>query len=1453
MKSTARHLYVLFVIVGVGVGATSPGQAAQPQPLKVNWICAPPPLCTGGWQSSHTDSDVGQVVLHFTVIPGTPDGFYGWSYTVDGIGGGSYSVNVTAGQVNNQDWVIYQQVGQVTAPGVATVIGGANVQIAQPSNAGFVSVAGGHYCCCDYSCTPTTFYRQVIEVLIGSDSPPDEKQTKECDATTGCSNCSGEPMASYSIHLMLASLHIQDTPISSNSPRGPSTDFKVVYNQREANQPTTFAYGNLGPKWTFNWLSYVTDGGPAAPSASPVVYVRGGGTEVFGGFDSGTQSYAPDRQTLAVLVRTSSNTYEKKFPNGSKEVFSQSDGSTSYPRRVFLTSAVDAAGNSTTLTYDGSFRITTITDSLGQPTNLTYGLMGDPLKITRVTDPFGRFATFDYTSGKLSKITDPVGIESEFGYASGSDFINSMTTPYGTSTFASGESGNLMRWLEATDPRGGRERVEYNNAAPNMVSTEVSAPAGVYNSDLQFQNTFYWDKKAMADSPGDYARAQLFHWLMMPDGKVSGIKHSERKALESRVWYTYPDQTDPAKVGSSALPAKIARILDGDVTQLSQYRYNGIGNLLTETDPLGRVKSYLYDTNSVDVLAVYQRNPTGASLDPDGQHADKIAAFTYNSAHEPLTETDAAGQVTTFTYNIYGQILTRKNAKNETTTYTYGGTAPIGYLASITSPSFNGVSAVTSFGYDSFNRVRTVTNEPDQYTVTTDFDNLDRKTQVMYPDGTSEQFQYTDTVSGAMTLDLTGSRDRAGRWTYRHYDGNRKMDSMTDPLNRTTRYGWCTCGSLTSIIDPNGNVTAFNRDLQSRVYQKIFADMTTVDYLFEGQTEPNSVGTLSRLKASTDALGRRTNYSYSLDNNISSINYTDTSGSPLEPPTPSVNYTYDPNYNRLATITDGTGVTTYAYYPVNSSPELGAGKLECIDGPWKNDTIFFTYDSLGRTLSRSVGGVAETVAYDSLGRQTTSDGVLGHFDRYYDGVTLRLRTLSYPNGQEANYSYFGNEQERRPQTVQNVVAGENLSKFDYTYDEEGQISSWSKLLETASSGLWFGYDDAGQLVNARNGARPRLVTRQFHYGYDNAGNRTTDSESNAQGNGFNTGTYRSYWPNGLNQISSVDTRIDGVDHGRIDLTYDAAGNLTNDGAKKSFEWDAANRLTAIKYLNQRSEFTYDGLSRRVQIVEKTNSNVTSVKRFVWIGNQIVEERDAQNVVTRRYFSEGEERIGNAGVNLYYYSRDHLGSIREVTNSDGKLQARYDYDPYGQRTKLSGSLDVDFGYTGHYFHALTGLNLALYRAYNPTLGRWLSRDPISERGGFNLYGYVENNPVDAVDPVGLSKIYGNWCGPNWTGGRKEVYTSNHPVGYYLPAKDGTDAACQSHDICYYQCRKNFPCDAAERQKCFRECDRVLALRAYATTYGPFTPRANVITLYMVHPGGGSPDAEANDRSCSCGNK
>lgn len=1331
-------------------------------------------------------------------------------------------------------------------------------------------VAEGGQIFVGYDCPPPAgaVYSGAMILHFGSQLG---SYTKPCDAKNGgdqCNDCGSHAMARYSAHSMLASLNVEDTPITYTPPRGPAIKFTVTYNQRDTQEPQTLSSSNLGPKWTFNWLSCVIDD-PATQLSRTLVYVPGGGAESYA-FDPGTQSFSSDPQSHATLVRISSSTYEKRFPDGSKQIFSQSNGASSYPRQIFITQWIDSAGNSVAINYDGSNRITSVTDALEQSTTFSYELPGDSLKITKVTDPFGRYAVLNYTNGKLTSITDPIGIQSVFTYATdGTNFITSLQTPYGTTNFATGQLGT-NRWVEMTDPLGGKERVEYRDNAPGISAIDPAGtvPAGFTNSGLDVANTFYWDKKAMSVAPGDYTKAKIIHWLYNSDGSVSGIASSEKAPLENRVWYKYAGQSDYLHVGPSANPIQIARVLGDGSTKLSQYEYNGIGKLTRSTDPVGRVMSYDYDPgNNIDLLALRQTT---------GSNNELLRTLTYNSQHEPLTDKDAAGQTTTYTYNSSGQILTVQNAKGETTTYSYGdGTAghPIGYLASIASPPFNNVSAVTTFSYDSVNRARTVTDS-DGYTVTTDYDNLDRKITVTYPDTTYEQFQYTDNNTGVMTLDLTGSRDRRGLWTYRHYNANRRMDSITDPANRTTNYGWCTCGALESIVDPKGQTTTFNRDLQGRVYQKVFADNTTVNYLYDGQTAANTAGASSRLKSSTDAKNQRTNYFYFADDSIQQITYTNTSGQPLTPPTPSANYTYDPNYNRVATMVDGTGTTTYSYNPIAVPPALGAGQLVSIDAPLANDTIVYTYDALGRPLSASVNGVAASQTYDTLGRIGTTTNPLGVFtNAYVNSVSARLQSTTVPSGPSVTYSYFPNSADKRLQTIQsNTSGGTLLSRFDYVYDADGEIATLTrKLGPTGFSMVWNNLgnpmgDAADQLTNlTEQRAIDQFVA--FSWNYDNAGNRTSD----------NGGAYAI---NSVNQITNSG------------YTYDNNGNLTADPFR-TYEWDAANRLVAINYLaipTARTEFTYDGLSRRVKIVEKglpapalsitvqppnssygtyttssvsltagtytlrleglnpnggdntalvdavklnttlvtnggfetpalsngsyvfnptgatwtftgttgiaknksafTNSNpnapegkqvgivqmtgsmsqprtltagtynlnlraaqrgsgnatfqqvkaslqstsvvVLSTKQFIWNGNSIAEERDANNVATRRFYPQGEQISGAS----YYYARDHLGSVRELTDSTGAVRARYDYDPYGVRTKLSGDLDAGFGYTAHYYHQPSGLNLAVYRAYDGGNGRWLSRDPIGERAGTNLYEYVNNDPVRWTDPLGL---------------------------------------------------------------------------------------------------------------------
>src|SRR5262249_23571486 len=150
----------------------------------------------------------------------------------------------------------------------------------------------------------------------------------------------------------------------------------------------------------------------------------------------------------------------------------------------------------------------------------------------------------------------------------------------------------------------------------------------------------------------------------------------------------------------------------------------------------------------------------------------------------------------------------------------------------------------------------------------------------------------------------------------------------------------------------------------------------------------------------------------------------------------------------------------------------------------------------------------------------------------------------------------------------------------------------------------------------------------YTYGHDVASNRTSELVGT---------TTTISTPNVANEIVSQSGGTNRT------LTYDANGNLTNDGSKRTFEWDAANRLVAINYTgtNNRSEFSYDGLSRMFKVVEKQGTTIKSTRKFVWCGMERCEYRDAKDAVTLRLYPQGQY----SGTTPYFYTRDHLGSIR----------------------------------------------------------------------------------------------------------------------------------------------------------------------------------------------------------------
>ncbi len=878
-------------------------------------------------------------------------------------------------------------------------------------------------------------------------------------------------MAVHVGYIPSASLGIIDTPLGYEPPRGPAIFFTFSYYQRETYQPQTFAFGNVGQRWSHSWQSYVKDD-PSVIGQTAYVLSGINGEYIYTGFDSASQSYAPQLLRHDILVRTGASSYELRKNDGSKHVFTASDGAAAFPRRIFLSQVVDPSGNAATLAYDSSFRLVSVTDAIGQVTTLQYAHPTDPLKVTSVTDPFGRTATLTYNAaGLLAQIEDIIGLKSQFAYgptpecpAAPADFLSSLTTPYGTHTFLMGQTSNIHRWLEAKDPFGARERWEFREFAPGIASTEPYSVPGFWNFYLDKRNSFFWDKRAMAEAPGDYTKARIHHWLLSQTGGIATvILESEKAPLESRVWYNYPGQVGSSThvVGTDSLPRSVGRRLDDGTFQISQYEYNSLGKVTKATDPAGRQVTYVYDTNKIDLLEV--RNTTGGVN-------ERVAQYTYNSQHKPLTATDSAGQVTTFAYNPFGQALTVTNPKGETTSMVYDSA---GYLASITGPV---LGSTTAFTYDGYGRPRTVTG-PDGQTVTTDYDTFNRPTKVTHPDGSTTESVYD-------RLDLWKSKDQKGRWTTLSHNPLRQLVEVEDAQGRVTRFDWCGCGSqMESLTDPMGRITQWVRDLQGRVVAKVLQDNTQTTYAYDGA---------SRLAQRRDAKGQYTNYLYFADNALKQVSYPN-----AQKATPTVSYTYDGKYNRLATMTDGIGTTQYGYWPITVPPVLGAGRLATVDGPWANDTITYQYDALGRVVSRDIAGSAETRLYDLLGRVSSVSNALGTFTYTYDGLTSRLKQVDYPNGQKTKYTNDGPE--FRLKTIENLKSdNSNISTFGYTYDLDGQIKTWSQAADAQAPKTYtFDYDAVNQLTGAvLNGPNGELL-RQYSYGYDLMGNRTSEGVDGA--------------------------------------------------------------------------------------------------------------------------------------------------------------------------------------------------------------------------------------------------------------------------------------------------------------------------------------------------------------------
>jgi RHS repeat-associated protein len=328
-------------------------------------------------------------------------------------------------------------------------------------------------------------------------------------------------------------------------------------------------------------------------------------------------------------------------------------------------------------------------------------------------------------------------------------------------------------------------------------------------------------------------------------------------------------------------------------------------------------------------------------------------------------------------------------------------------------------------------------------------------------------------------------------------------------------------------------------------------------------------------------------------------------------------------------------------------------------------------------------------------------------------------------------------------TKTNKLAITVISKYDYAVNAIGQRTGVASgtAFPAVPSWLW-SYDALGQVIAADSS----VATSDRSYQYDTIGNRQKTANS------LTLPAANNYTANALNQYTSFPSLASVP-------SYDFDGNMTSGPlpvsptTNSTLLWDGENRLTEVKNAAGTTieKNVFDSGSRKIAT---TANGVTTI--YLYDGwNCIAEYSGTTLAKTRLWGTDLSGSMQGAGgiggmlsesspitsnlitFNSSYPTYDGNGNVSEYLDSTGQVIAHFEYDPFGI-TVVNTDTSNQFSYrfstkpiafaTGFYYYG--------YRYYDPMTGRWPSRDPIEERGGLNLYGFVGNEPIWHIDILGL---------------------------------------------------------------------------------------------------------------------
>ncbi len=511
--------------------------------------------------------------------------------------------------------------------------------------------------------------------------------------------------------------------------------------------------------------------------------------------------------------------------------------------------------------------------------------------------------------------------------------------------------------------------------------------------------------------------------------------------------------------------------------------------------------------------------------------------------------------------------------------------------------------------------------------------------------------------------------------------------TLTGQGSQTRGYFYDIAGNLTTVVDRNGRAIVYGYDPLNRQTSEVWYANTN-----DAELDQNRVNTFT--------------FVYDTANRL--VSAADDQSS--------YTYGYD-DLDRLAYELLGH-VSVDLLHSYGTRLDGQRTRMDVVLDGLVNSHTFYTYDERLRVTSILQTPETGPATNNKLVKFTYGeDGRLDGIKRYADATGSVLAVSS-------SYTYDGRNRLTGLRHFQGV---NTLAEYGYTYDALDRINVLTSVDGTAD----YEYDERGQLTSA-DYAFPGLSIADESFAYDDNGNRDEA--------GYDIGDH--------NRIAS---------DGTFSYTYDAEGNRTSrvnltTGDYTLYTWDHRNRLIEVADFDgsnaqtQQVVYKYDYLNRWIERVVNTSSG-SEVAKYVYDGDQIVLALDGDDTVTERYLWGpavdmllAEEEVDSGTAIPQWALGDHQNSLRDYASFDGTtIDEHLLYSAFGERLAPT-VVDHLFGFTGRPLDSATGLQNNVHRWYDSDLHQWLSEDPKGfGAGDANLRRYVDNDPVNSVDPKGTDRV------------------------------------------------------------------------------------------------------------------